>query len=138
MADDENTKVSHLPNVPVGIRPEFFSYLFSDVGQSKDHKLGCPANLLVCRTIYLETVSILDDKRCPHFDIRSVSREVVNRHKYLTMSNFRYFARPIHDCERLLGYVDSSNPDYSWNKKSVSNSSISKFTLSVSTRPSGR
>lgn len=108
----QKAALSRLLTLPVEIRLQVYSYLLSDVCQSIDHRLACPPVLLTCRTIYLEAVSVLYHKRCFRFDIAGERRAaVVNRHARITMINFRDFGRLFYG-NRLPGYVESSNLDY--------------------------
>lgn len=104
--------ISRFLTLPVEIRLHVYSYLLSDVCQSKVHRLACPAVLLTCRTIYLEAVSVLYHKRCFRFDIPGHRQGAgLNRHHRITMINFRDFGRPFYG-PRLPGYVESANLDY--------------------------
>lgn len=108
----QQTAICRFLTLPVEIRLHVYSYLLSDVCQSKDHRLACPAVLLTCRTIYLEAVSVLYHKRCFRFDIGGHRQGAgLNRHHRITMINFLDCGRPFYG-PRLPGYVQSTILDY--------------------------
>ncbi|KAL9634747.1 MAG: hypothetical protein Q9204_002868 [Flavoplaca sp. TL-2023a] len=54
-----------------------------------------------------------NDDRIAAVPVRSAPGEVANQRKHITMINFRDVGRPMHGCEVVHGYIESSNLDYS-------------------------